>query len=232
MSNNSRKIFGDNKFGDIPSKASKKFEPKVIVHYILDISEEQGSSNKGGSRGVSLKFEAIATGNTPGPEGVASYAKKVAIEKKGPGRPGVPSQYDMEISQQCWLVVQLNPEIKNWQFATNLPGCTTKASKNKRNCLLHHVYEDGTISLPGDVVAKDRCQVLYFGVVTRGGKKNPTSNNPPGDLFNFHIEFLQKDTKERLSVIFDPDVKNNGEIPIPPPPTTHISSSVGEQERG
>jgi hypothetical protein len=131
MSNNSRKIFGDNKFGDIPSKASKKFEPKVIVHYILDISEEQGSSNKGGSRGVSLKFEAIATGNTPGPEGVASYAKKVAIEKKGPGRPGVPSQYDMEISQQCWLVVQLNPEIKNWQFATNLPGCTTKASKTK-----------------------------------------------------------------------------------------------------
>ncbi len=94
------------------------------------------------------------------------------------------------------------------------------------------MYPDGGVKKPGEDAVDDGCKVLYFGVVKRGPRKNPPLDNPPGDLFNFHIEFLQQDPDgpKRLKVIFDPDVKNNSDTnPIPPPPTLKPADQIGAE---
>jgi hypothetical protein len=209
------RIFPDNEFGDIDAKKPGKFAPKSIVHYMLNVESLPG---------VGLKFEAIRKNEVFTPDFIAKYAEDIANDPSGPAS-FVGSPYDMEVSHGCWLLVQLNPLI-NWQFAPGGRGCTTKKKANSRNCLLHHVYRGGVVKGPGEDLDLDvdihsddkKCRVLYFYVAKRGGKNGGHPSNPPGDLFNFHIEFFQvgSDGGKRLAVIFDPDVKNNSEIPIPP----------------
>lgn len=211
MSENFEILFPNNDFGSVWPTKPGEFEPKSIVHYMLDIEADNGAA------GLELTFQAKKiTQGVPGPEKITGYAAEIAKSRGGPPSQALPSPYDMEIGEQCWLLIQLNPLVKDWHFLPGGVGATTKAKENSRNCQLHHVYPDGKVKGPGEALVDDGCKVLYFGVVKRGPKSNAPSDNPPGDLFNFHVEFLQEGGKKRLKVIFDPDVKNNSENPIPP----------------
>ena len=218
-----RRVLVNNAFGEIPNTAPD-FKPREIVHAILTVDASQPGN---------LLFRAVKPKDDPPPlrtddgqnaaagaETIEDYAQRIA------GQQGAifaiqdaPSPYDIIVKQQCWVLLQLDPRITNWQFTKDEPGCTTKSAANKRNCGLRHVYAD-KIGAPGEVVTADGCQVLYFGVVRRGKNcKPPVSGKPPGEMFNFHIEFLQTDGGEtkRLPVIFDPDIKNDSDTNTIPP---------------
>lgn len=218
-----RRVLMNNAFGEIPNSVGD-FKPQEIVHAILTIDASQPSN---------LVFKTVRPKDDPPPlktndgqpappnaETIETYAQRIASgHGVAFGTRDAPSPYDIPVDRQCWVLLQLDPRIHNWQFTKDELGCTTKAAANKRNCGLRHVYAN-KMGAPGEVVTDDGCQVLYFGVVRRGKNcKPPIPGKPPGELFNFHIEFLQTDGDgtKRLRVIFDPDIKNDSDNNTIPP---------------
>jgi hypothetical protein len=125
------------------------------------------------------------------------------------------SPFDIIVNKQSWIVLQLDPSVKNWQFCIGEHGCTTKEERSEiRNWWLKHYY--GKNGFDHGVVSDNGCRILYFGVVKRGSAFVVDINNPPSELFNIHVEFVQVDkdkgvdVEKRLKVIFDPDVSNDG----------------------
>lgn len=206
-----RTAFLDNAFGEIPEDA--KFNPAKIVHVILTIDTTDPTQ---------LRFSlAYPYDDPPDPRltSIEHYAGEVAkahpliLAVKNPVSP-----YDVGVSEQCWVMVQLDPKLKNWQFTNGEFGCTTKAEANDHNCNLRHVYPNGDVSKPLERVQRDGCRVLYLGVAKRD-KPDPSNSALGSEFFNFHVEFIQQTPgapERRLKVIFDPDIKNEGNHSIPP----------------
>jgi hypothetical protein len=200
----------------IPTTRPADFLPEKIVHVILTINRCRLSTNE--KDPISLDFTIKEPTSapptiTPGDE---TRVTEYAVERASPQLIQIqlgpaPSPFDITVKRPCWVVVELDEKIENWQFATGERGATTKAESDN-NCYLRHVYDDGA-QVAGKLIPRDGCRVLYFGVVARDAAN--TANG--GELFNFHTEFLMeedngsgKPVKKRLNVIFDPDVKNEG----------------------
>jgi len=216
-----RLLTKDNAFGRLPDDL-EGFEPEEIVHIVLKIDlSEKGKIQFKAELPKDPPPPLKKTGNEPPPaKSIEDYAKDVA-SRVGLilGTMPAPSPYDIGVSRQCWVLLQLDPEIDNWQFAKGEFGCTTKSPPKGRNCGLRHAYSTrlGDVGKP---VEEEGCKVLYFGVVRRGKNcKPPEPNRPPGELFNFHTEFLQlvNGAATRMPVIFDPDIKNDSDNNTIPP---------------
>lgn len=203
-----RLLSKNNAFGQIPSDPPKKFNPKEVIHVVLTMSF---------SRSGDLELNLLQPAGSPFPykdtAHLEAYVKKAAKDPLIVLQPGfLDTQYDISIGNQCWIILQLDPKIPNWQFSVDDYGCTTKKAKNTRNYYLRHAYP-GRLGDPGEPVDSDGCKVLYFAVVRRGRKSSSTGS----ELFNFHTEFVQKSLGARLPVIFDPDIKNDSDTNTIPP---------------
>lgn len=206
-----------NRFEQLAEKPSKPFHPRQIVHARLKVRSE--------CKGA-LEFWMDRREGEEQPEDIPesvlqAYARRVAngeIRIFGADEEPPETPFDLKVGRQCWIVLELDPDLKNWQFGRGFVGCTTKGKHKGDNFRLRHVYpdEDGASVEPvKGRIRKDGCRVVYFGLARRGRRQS--------QYFNLHTEFLQAaedDAKKlhRMVVIFDPDVGNNGGFPIPPDP--------------
>lgn len=200
----------------IPTTKPANFLPETIVHVILTVDRTKLSTNEKDDMALAFTIKSPSPGAPPINPGDETEVTEYAVRRAGPQFVDImlgpaPSPFDITVSRPCWVVVELDAKIENWQFATGERGVTTKAESD-RNCSLRHVYDDGA-QAAGERVSRDGCRVLYFGVVARDAANTPNC----GELFNFHTEFLMEEddghghvVQKRLNVIFDPDVKNEG----------------------
>ncbi|WP_421738115.1 nucleotide synthetase [Caulobacter sp.] len=190
-----------NEFAAMPrdSAPADKFNPQSILHVLLKIDT---------SAAPRLRFVALPSVVPDPPGEIESYAKKVAATVAFHSQSTLlPSPFDVLVTQQCWLMVELDRSA-NWQFTEGELGCTTKGKTSTNNFGLRHAYADGTLGELDEPVTKPGCRVVYFGVARRAAGR-PGPGNPGSEFMNFHVQFLA-DNGERLSVIFDPDIKNEG----------------------
>ncbi|USQ97369.1 nucleotide synthetase [Caulobacter sp. RL271] len=197
------------KIPNSPDSPKKKFDPKEIIHVIVEAETQNGEI------GFMLRFPSPPPPPITDSRTIKNYVKHLATSPTPATIPPLVSPLDIPITQQCWVVVQLGDSVSNWRFSPEEYGCTTKAPSNDRNICLIHAYNDPDDELgdPGAVVRDSGCKLLYFGVRKRG-PKNSGMPNPDRDGFNFHIEFIKP--AGPVKVIFDPDVKNESENSIPP----------------
>lgn len=133
----------------------------------------------------------------------------------------VPTPLDFGVSKQTWVVIELDAAI-NWRFAQGVKACKSKEKdkdthgdgKKGHNLLLRHVYDRRVEEKTDDgKIDAEPCRIIFFGVAHRGPKYAK-------HLFNFKVEFFQKDLKTGkdvvLPLVLDPDVGNEGEDSIPP----------------
>lgn len=200
----------------IPTTKPADFLPEEIVHVILTVDRRKLPTNE--KDPIQLHFtiktpSPPTTAITPGDETkVMEYAMlRAGTQFVDIALAPAPSPFDIKVRRPCWVVVELDRKIEQWQFAPDEYGVTTKGESD-RNCSLRHVYDDG-VQAAGARIPRDGCRVLYFGVVARDACGTALA----GELFNFHTEFLMEEdddqgrpVKKRLNVIFDPDVKNDG----------------------
>lgn len=205
----------------IPTAKPHNFVPKRIYHYILSFDVDELRQNAAGN--FSLPFIIKKPDKNPpnvkdgGESEVIEYVENLlSIGILNNDEKIIVSPFDMTFQNQCWIVIQIESKINNWQFSVDDYGLTTKVDSD-RHCSLRHV-ENGKVQPAGERVKDDGCRVLYFGIVARAGKGHVGAS----ELFNFHTEFLTpgldeqgKPITKRLKVIFDPDIKNEGS-PIPP----------------
>jgi hypothetical protein len=125
------------------------------------------------------------------------------------------SPYNMPVLNQCWLLLELDPSVKNWQFEKGYHSVTSKHVADKYDFSLVDVYSgnashaDGVVGGQRSYVKYDSCRVVFWGVARREYKGSR--------LFNIHTEFKQGSaaTERRLKVVFDPDVPNDGNNAFP-----------------
>ncbi|KQZ06143.1 hypothetical protein ASD21_00425 [Caulobacter sp. Root1455] len=204
----------------IPTTKPSNFIPKSIVHVILTVDRTKLATDPQLAMNLAFTVQAPAPTTPTMGAGDETEVEKYALARAGFQAVDLlttpaPSPFDIDVREQCWVVVELDSKIHGWQFAKHERGATTKGESD-RNCYLRHVYAKG-VEAPGERIPRDGCRVLYFGVVARDvfdPKKDP---NPGSEAFNFHTEFLMEENdpngvkiKKRLNVIFDPDVKNDG----------------------
>lgn len=216
-------VKGEREIGNNTEYDSFQHAKKPIVHYLITV--KQGANN-GVSR--ALIYEAQFKGKEYEEDG-ASLAQVIEFCRvraaNGSGRnPGAAeSPLDMAVSEQCWLVVELDSTV-NWHYARDARACTSKHSNSPHglgghNLWLRHVYADGRAleKTTKDDLGVEGCRVLFFGVAHRGHPKRNTSEH---HYFNLKIEYFQLSADGRnlvLPVVLDPDVGNDGHDEIPPP---------------
>jgi hypothetical protein len=198
----------------LPATKPARFVPLEIIHAILSVDRTKLSNNSKDRMELAftvMKPERPPPSISPGDESkVIEYAKlRASMPLIEISTKSVPSPFDIIITKQCWVVIEIDSKIENWQFAKENHGVTTKFDSG-RDCYLRHV-EGGDVQSAGEYIKGDGCRVLYFGVFSRDGKGAPDAS----ELFNFHTEFLTRDIAngeitKRLNVIFDPDIKNEG----------------------
>jgi hypothetical protein len=154
------------------------------------------------------------------PNDIDTYVQQVATHQIAPPtkrpKPIIPaSPYDMPVQFQCWVVVQLDPALDGWQFVPGDRAAIVKDSPSiDDNINLKHVEANGDIGNAGFNVKRDKCQVFYFGVKTRGKHDTPEAHSFL-TIITEYVTDLGTNLERRLSVIFDPDVPDDGD-PIPP----------------
>ena len=185
-----------NKFGGLQvTNTVTNGDPIEIRHFQIGVD---------GSVAGFLNFTIKRVEPTDLPANINKYVQdiasgnKVAMSFVNPP----PSPFDMIVSDPCFIVVELAPDVKNWQFETGTAALTTKDTATEDNWGLVHAYADGRHS--AGIATRDGCRVIYFGVAKRGAYQS--------SFVNLHTEFLQ--LPKRLRVIFDPDVPNDGD-PFP-----------------
>lgn len=203
----------------IPATKPARFEPLEIIHVILSVDRKKLSNNPKDRMELAftiMKPERPPPYMSPGDESkVVEYAlQRASMPLVEISTVPVPSPFDIIITKQCWVVIEIDDKIENWQFAKCHHGVTTKFD-SRRDCYLRHI-EGGDVKAAGEDIKSDGCRVLYFGVFARDGNGTLGAS----ELFNFHTEFLTRndangEITKRLNVIFDPDIKNEGS-PIPP----------------
>lgn len=126
------------------------------------------------------------------------------------------SPLDIKVTQQCWLLIQLDPD-KNWQFTPGQVPCTLKEEDlYGRNIQLRHVFSKNGKAIKG-AVSDGGCQTIFFGVVQRGPVEGEVKPDPGRCGINLNVEFVQLDgtVAKKLQLIIDPDVPNDGGTTIP-----------------
>ena len=128
------------------------------------------------------------------------------LQENSSGASFTESPLDINISDNCWIIFELDRNI-NWQFSRDSPHClTTKLNKYSNYFNLRHVTKENIFN--GGTPPGENCNFIYFAV----GKKDSEFKNF-NDAFNLHVEFLQKrydGTPQRLKLLIDPEVRNPG----------------------
>jgi hypothetical protein len=178
-------------------------EDQDIKHFVLTVLQEEGSEN--------LRFQAIPVPTSDA--GEMPHAKNIdemgayAIGQADLPRPNefMPSPLDLHgIDDQCWVLIRLDPAV-NWQFTKGEKPCTLKKEDLRgSNISLRHVFAKDR-KVYEDEVLHDGCRTIFLGVVQRAGHESCA--------VNLNIEFVQGG--ERLQIIVDPDVPNDGNDAFP-----------------
>lgn len=204
-------------FDDTPSKP---FVAKRLVHaqlviksqpprLLFQIAIKRSEYRDAGISASEALVYALDVADSPVPA-------EPSIVIPGPPRfQDVPSQWDITVNEQSWVVIELDPLWPDWQFQTGFVALTAKASRIGQNHRLRHVYPSNHGTVPPGAeqsdIPYDGCRVAYFGVAER---LRPPLNQIASQFVNFHTEFIEGG--KRLQVIFDPDVPNGGPDAIPP----------------
>jgi len=189
---------------NVPPGTILPWQPKGLRHVLLTIDIDSTAALPGNR----MKYKAELIKDTPD-NGVIAYVKALA---KNPTRrvpPLIGGQFDIGVDRPSYLVVELDHNW-NWQFSMGKYGCTMKDSYPDDNFGLRHIYPD---DISEDVISKDGCKILFFCVRHRlGGAANS---------FNFNVDVIDDPddliNTKRLTIIYDPDIKNDGSDEWPTP---------------
>jgi len=207
---------------------------KPVHHFLLTIrttAPHGDSMPKDGWPPGTVNFHAVCQDDPKKPVHVRGYKQMCDyagnLAKQG-GVRGLRSSLtpiDLDVHEQCWLLIELDPDI-NWRFSSDYLACTTKepeppckdqpdGPRSGFNVCLRYAYSDGTVvRFPQDANPGANCRFIFFGVVHRDDKK--------GQAFNLFVEFYQTDdngkTWKVLPTVLDPDVPNDGGQGFPDPP--------------
>jgi hypothetical protein len=166
-------------------------QPVGIIHYRLLIDPTRDND-------LVFTCKKVQVSNKPGD--IETLAQAVAG-----GHPMFPeerdgaSPYDMAAKRPCWIIVELDPTKKGWQFDSSEKAISFKAGAAVKLYGLKHVRPG---EKPSEPSPGEGCRVVYFGVANRDAS---------GSAINLHTEFVQGD--KRLKIIIDPDVPNTGDDP-------------------
>jgi hypothetical protein len=209
MENNSPAI--DNKFGEIP-KVGADVAPQQIVIVRMDVKMDDQKEI--------LTFEAFQDPPKPMPSDVRAFVAELLLKPAHSLVEPFTTPFDIEVDQPSVVVVILK-DSHNWQFQHDGLGVTTKADPTGNTTDLWHAWVEPTFPVSARFSDRapgvDGCRLVYFKCLKRAAVGQPGA----GELVNFHIEFIQdKNTakEKRLTLICDPDIKNTGSQPFPPPP--------------
>jgi hypothetical protein len=167
------------------------WKPKKIIHARLSLRPwEEGNK---------LDFYVGKPQQDPVGVDIETYAKKVATAqplhiKTIPS----PTQWDVYVDGQCYVLFELDPAIPNWQFRGH--GIVSKGSNDAYDFEMRWVSPKGDIK--DDPIQGDRCRVLYISV----GQRNKDGHHN----YNLLVDILDPGSKKRMPLIFDPDVPNGG----------------------
>lgn len=213
-------IIPGNDFEPIEDSPNVPFVGAQIIHVQLRIMRFY-------KKQLRFKVKAVlgAVGMNIQAHEAAAYAQDVADGKvpsllkgwKTARTPPPKTPYDVPVTAQCWMVMELDRQVANWQFNQGFLAATLKNRKHVGdNFWLRHVYAQGHPKYPkggahkGDIQADD-CRVMFFGVVRRAPQES--------QHLNLHTEFRQKapnaSPDHKMVVIFDPDIPNGGGFTIP-----------------
>jgi hypothetical protein len=182
-----------------------EFTPKYILHRQFTISADY-DANKFLTLRCHQKIPS-PPGSPPGPEYINDYLKDIALGKvKMDGDPLL-NPWDLQVDDQCYVVVDLDPKI-DWQFTKQMDAVTTKEPFGNRNSNLRHINQSG-IAISNAMRSVENCRIVCFEVVQRDFQES--------EGFNFHVEIFNRAANESIEIIFDPDISNNGGTGIPKP---------------
>jgi hypothetical protein len=193
--------------GPLPADDKFEFAPQEIVLAVLSMDRDEDGN---------LGYGIVLTDHIPPPKGEATISeaqlrkllKRVADPDFDPGAPFLRiTPWDIPVRKQCYLVLVLDPRIRNWGFHGD-------AVESKGGC---DAYDFNPFwVLPGDdrpqrtpIRKGELPKVVFFSVGRRGAKK------PHG--LDYHVRVVDPNGRWELPVIYDPDVPNDGDSEFPPP---------------
>lgn len=182
----------------MPETSSVGFDGKGFKYYCIDLNWVNNQP------WFSLKFTLDDVGGD-----VSKFLEDIARnppfisgnKEKFSGMSALPpnSPLDIKIDRQCHVIIELNRSIK-WRFSPGFRAITTKCDYGDKNIELRHlVVENNTVRHSSAPVAHSN--IAYFKVVHRDDHNDVHA-------FNIHSEFMQGN--KTLSVIYDPDIGNDG----------------------
>lgn len=126
-----------------------------------------------------------------------------AVYRQAGDDPAQERPINIFVSEQCWLVIELDP-WETWQFTPGAPGITTPTDHKDDNWGLMHVMSDGTIA-DGKGPTGDGCRLIYFGVNAR------RTNEHQRFICNIDLSGVGL-----TDLLVDPDIPNDGgRFPFP-----------------
>ncbi|MFL5297949.1 MAG: nucleotide synthetase [Phenylobacterium sp.] len=214
----------------IPETTDIRWEgPKPIRHFVFALRQ---ASNRRIEQ-MNLPQHSLVLfreEQTPNPatrattvEEAAAYAAALATAQKDYPRKDA-GPIDLPITDQCWVVLELEKDI-NWRFSSTQPAVTTKAAetpldhdgveKSGLNANLRYAYPNGdVVADPEKGPAGFNCRVVFFRVVGRAKDER--------QAMNFVVELytvVEKGVAGKvIPLIIDPDVPNDGTTGFPSPP--------------
>lgn len=216
---------------EIPETTTIRWEgKKPIRHFVFSLRQ---SKNKNIRKNHLPQHSLVLfkEDHTPNPKVTANTADDVIPFAKSLAARTTPlpdkdaGPIDLPITEQCWVVLELEDDI-NWRFSSTQPAVTTKApetplapNKIGLNANLRYVYDDDAHTVVDDPAKGPEganCRIVYFRVVGRAKDKVQG--------MNFVVELYPVADKNGVVVgkviplIIDPDVPNEGGPGYPSPP--------------
>lgn len=180
----------------IPEERYPRWDPKEIIHARLEILSR--------ADGEPLVFHLTRVETDAGDleAGIEDYAQRVASPGMvRPASQALTSPWDLPVTQQCFVLFELDELVPNWQF--NGRGLLSKHQPKGYDFGLRWVSPTDQSIQKGDI-DEDGVRVIYLNVAHRLKK-------PDHHFTDIYVEFLQGNGGAiRMPIIFDPDIKNEG----------------------
>lgn len=179
-------------WAELPDSLGAGHEPRGFIHYRLLIETNRDDPDDIVFTCAKMKVGAKESE-------AAAWAQDVANSHPVALLRGGGSPYDLPARRPCWIIVELDPTKKGWQFESSRRAVSLKDAAAKAYGLTHYYVHPKEPSVESQ---GDGCTVVMFGVGDRGRDKCE---------INLHTEFLQDG--KRLKIIIDPDVPTTGDDP-------------------
>ena len=181
----------NNARGQLPRLKIKPWRPQEIILAVLSMKWDPGDD---------LTFGISYHKRIPGADVVAE-AVRVADPNWRAAHPLTsPTPWDIPVYQQSYVLVVLDPAIRNWSFWRE--GIESKGADEAYDFEPFWLEPGDTAPRSGPIPAKSRCRVLYFSVGRRGHKAKHG--------VDFFVKIRHPDGVREMPMIFDPDVPNEG----------------------